>query len=436
LQLEGETNHEARRSTTRAVSAYAIYLLLGFVVLVRLGYALALPDALDPLWRDGVSYDNIARNLLSGVGYWDTVGEWPDEPPFADPSAPTARWMPGYPLFVAGVYWLTGSSYRAIYLSQALMGLGIAGLIYLLGRDALGRQAGLLAVAVYAVDPFSIYLVGRFQTEQLFTLFVVATLYCFCRMTRAKPDAVGWAVLFGVTAGAAALTRNVAGLVFGGLCLIALFGVAKGLERVPLRRRVVLLSAASVVFLAAVAPWVIRNQRVTGRFVMSTQSWQALAMTNNDAGGPYFTVEGYAAMPQTTIQQSEMEREEIYRRFVMDWISRNPGHFALLCLQRILVFWWPAVNTVSGAQALIGLAFNAALFSFAALSIFTLRRYWREMLPIHIALLIFTLGYATVAAITRYRLPVYPLLTIMAAGGMLSILRGRHSDAVVQQRRP
>jgi 4-amino-4-deoxy-L-arabinose transferase-like glycosyltransferase len=154
-------------ATSFATSHYWLKLGLALVLSLRLLYVFYIPDAIVH-WRDGLSYDNIARNLISGVGYWDTTGEWPGEPPFADPSAPTVRWIPGYPLFIAGVYLIFGESYRTVYVAQAVLGVAIAGLIYLLAKDTLGKHVGVLAVFLYAVDPFSITICGRFQTEQLF----------------------------------------------------------------------------------------------------------------------------------------------------------------------------------------------------------------------------------------------------------------------------
>src|SRR5262245_46636283 len=166
-----------------AISRYLVHIALGFVLCLRFIYVWSIPNALG-YWRDGVSYDSIAQNLISGVGYWDTTrGTWPGEPVFATPFAPTARWMPGYPMFVAAVYRVLGAAnYRALYVVQAILGLAVAGLIYAIGRRTVGKNAGLLAVCLYAVDPFSISLCGGFQTEQLFTLLICMTLYAFLRM--------------------------------------------------------------------------------------------------------------------------------------------------------------------------------------------------------------------------------------------------------------
>jgi hypothetical protein len=212
---------------------------------------------------------------------------------------------------------------------------------------------------------------------------------------------------------------------FGGLCLEALLGWGEGFRRMRFGTRIFLIAMTSVMFLGTLAPWLIRNYKLTGHYVLSTEAWQTLAMTNNENGGAYFTHEGLAAMPQTSIEQPEIEREAVYKTFVTDWIAKHPWRFACLYLWRAIVFWSPSVKTLMGAQAVLGLAFNEILFWFSAASIFIHRKHWRKTLPIYIVLLVFTLGYSSVAAITRFRLPLYPLLEILAAGGMLSILRSR-----------
>src|SRR5262249_15565347 len=148
-----------------------------------------------------------------------------------------------------------GENYRAVYVTQAIFGVVIAGLIYLLAKDTLGKRAGVLAVFLYAIDPFSIHICGTFQTEQLFTLLMTAALYCFFKMREETRVQLQFALLFGLLAGAGALTRNVAGLMFGGLCLGALLGWGKGFGRMRFSTRVFLIAMASVVFLGTLAPW-------------------------------------------------------------------------------------------------------------------------------------------------------------------------------------
>src|SRR5207245_11114670 len=117
--------------------------------------------------------------------------------------------------------------------------------------------------------------------------------------------------------------------------------------------------------------------------------------------------------------------EDASRNCFTDSIDKQAWRFAWRYLWRAIVVWSPSIKTLTGAQAVLGLAFNGILLLFAAASIFTHRQHWHKILPIHIVILAFTLGYSSAAAITRFRLPLYPLLEILAAGGMLPILKSR-----------
>jgi 4-amino-4-deoxy-L-arabinose transferase-like glycosyltransferase len=397
---------------------------LALVLASRLIYVFLLPNAIDQTWRDGLSYDSIARNLISGLGYWDTTGEWPGEPPFADPSAPTARWMPGYPVFVAGVYLVFGENPRAVYAMQALLGLAIAGGIYLIAKQTVGKQVAVFAVFLYALDPLSLYLAGGLQTEQLFTFFIIASVYFFLKTSDHTGSRITFALLFGLFGGLAALTRNVAGLMFAGLSLGALAGWEKKFATMRFSQRVFLITMASVVFLCPLAPWVVRNYQLTGQYTLTTLAWQTLAMSNNDQGGPYITREGQDAMPQTFIEQSEAERDAVYKKFVTAWVKEHPGRFLWLCVWRAIVFWSPLPQSTTGAKALVAFTFNAILLVSAAVYGFAYRNRNSRLLPFYISFVTFTLGYGVALVHTRYRLPLYPLLEILAAGGLLVSLHG------------
>ncbi|MBI4421982.1 MAG: glycosyltransferase family 39 protein [Gemmatimonadetes bacterium] len=400
-------------------------MIAGLLVLLalRLVYVFLIPDAIDA-WRDGYSYVSIARNLLGGVGFWDTTGEWPGEPPYANPTAPTARWLPGYPVFLAAVFFLAGESYRALYVAQALLGLAIGGLTYACALKTVGRPAALAAVGVYALDPFSVYLTGGVQTEQLFTLLVLASTYFVL--------GTGWvhAGLFGLFGGAAALTRAVGGALFAGLCLAGLLGVGPGLGEGPLRSRTGRAALAGLVFLLVLAPWVIRNQRVTGRPVFTTEAWQTLSMVNNDSGGISFRDVRWSALPATTIEQSEIEREAIYRDFVIEWIAAHPGRFVAGCVSRMVAFWLPTTQYATGGRALLGFWFTASLYLLAGLYTLRHRDRLRPVLPLFLSFIIFTLVYALAPFATRFRLPLYPWVEILAAAGAVQVLWARRRSRI------
>ena len=98
--------------------------------------------------------------------------------------------------------------------------------------------------------------------------------------------------------------------------------------------------------------------------------------------------------------------------------------FARFYLWRIAAFWWPLAQTVSGIQGFAAFAFTSGLYVFAAIYLIAYRRRRRELLPICVTLVAFTLSYSAALVVTRFRLPLYPLLEILAAGGL--ILASQH----------
>ena len=98
--------------------AQPIYLIIALAFLIRLGwivFAPALPIS-DFAW-----YDQVAGQVVQGRGY--SVG-----------GSPTAFRVPGYPLFLAGIYMMFERSLFFAKLASVLLGTLTVFLVYLLGR--------------------------------------------------------------------------------------------------------------------------------------------------------------------------------------------------------------------------------------------------------------------------------------------------------------
>src|SRR5205814_1044836 len=89
--------------------------------------------------------------------------------------------MPGYPVFVAIAYAASGSSAKAVYVLQALLGGGTVFLVYLLGTR-INKKVGLIAAALAAVDPISVGFSASFLSETPFTFFLVLCLWFALRI--------------------------------------------------------------------------------------------------------------------------------------------------------------------------------------------------------------------------------------------------------------
>src|SRR5678816_4953492 len=93
-------------NSDRTRNKQLLILILAAAVLIRIAVALLMGDQVNELpgIQDQVSYDALARSLLAGRGYSFTENWYP----FTPANTPTAHWSFLYPLFLAGVYSITG----------------------------------------------------------------------------------------------------------------------------------------------------------------------------------------------------------------------------------------------------------------------------------------------------------------------------------------
>lgn len=233
---------------------------LGF----RLFISLRLPND-EP--DDGRLYARIAMNIVERGRYSIETEE---------PFPPTYIRMPGYPLFLAGVYSVFGAdNNRAVRVVQAVLDTITCMLVALLAmawcpdkwpRDQ-RRRAGLFALGLAVICPFPAIYVATILTETSATL--LATLCALAATLGMKSanyrNSAAWWVLAGLAGGAVTLFRP------DGAMFVAAVGstlVLAGLRRTRASWARILLCgvALSLGFAAALAPWAMRNARVFGVF--------------------------------------------------------------------------------------------------------------------------------------------------------------------------
>ncbi|HVY78979.1 MAG TPA: hypothetical protein VG898_10780 [Solirubrobacterales bacterium] len=143
------------------------------IAILLLGLGLRAHEAWDgrsPVF-DAAAYATIAANLDRGEGF--TLG------PRA--TQPASNYSPGLPLFVAGVYKLSGGVHeRPARLLLALIGTFAVLFTYLIGRRLSGPPAGLIGAAAIAIYPALLEYQGMIMSEPLAaTLLSGAVLAAF-----------------------------------------------------------------------------------------------------------------------------------------------------------------------------------------------------------------------------------------------------------------
>lgn len=236
------------------------------VVVLAVILALGLGLRLDNAWRgrapvfDAAAYATLAANLDHGDGF--TLGRAATQP--------ATNYSPGLPLFVAGVYKLSGGVHeRLARLVLAVIG-GLAILFaYLIGRRLSGPLAGLVGAAAIAIYPALLEYQGMLMGEPLAATLLAGAVLATLWATDGGRSR--W-LLPGVLFGALALVRPEY-LVVAVLAGLVVFLRGRRDLRSSAGRAAVLLAGLAVV----VAPWTIRNAVVLDRFVpVSTGGGQVL----------------------------------------------------------------------------------------------------------------------------------------------------------------
>jgi 4-amino-4-deoxy-L-arabinose transferase-like glycosyltransferase len=241
-------------STKARWSIYALLLLIALSF--RVFIALRLPND-EP--DDGRVYSQIARNVLEQHVYSHDT-----QPPYT----PSLIRLPGYPLFLAAIYSISGhNNNTAVRLVQAILDTGTCALIAWVVfewavEEERKHRAAMLALALAAVCPFTAIYVATILTEVPTNFLAVAMVLAatFAFKATVSRQAIKWWIVTGVIAGLAVLFRPDSGLfaaaVGGTLMLSALSTVRR------IREATVYAAIFSLAFCLLLVPWTIRNRRV------------------------------------------------------------------------------------------------------------------------------------------------------------------------------
>jgi len=178
---------------------------------------------------------------------------------------PTLIRLPGYPLFLAAVFKVFGdANYLAVIWVQVVVDLATCGLIAATAGRLAGRRAGMWALWLAVLCPFTANY-AAVAVAECCSLFCVALAFFalerWVTAWRERTGWVGWSVLVGFALMGAVLLRPDQGLlavaVVAGMLWVGWIGGEKGLLV-----RVGPAVVASVIVVLPLVGWAVRNWRV------------------------------------------------------------------------------------------------------------------------------------------------------------------------------
>lgn len=399
------------------------YLLWGSAVLLAAALRLFLAwqwRDVSVLTADEPGYDNLARGLLAGDGL-----TWPGR-------------VPGYPVWLAAIYAVTGGGYPTVRYVQALVGTVTVGLTGALGQRLYGPWGGALAALLAAVDFVLVRQAVRLLSEALYTpLVVVVALLLLAaaeRPTRRRWAAAGFAV-------------GVSNLVRPNLLLFPVWLLLPLWRERPLWRRWAVLTAAAVV---TVLPWVARNYARYGA-VYPLQTSNAILWQGSpeyfrllrDDGYTYLDVWNKVIYPPdgSAPDPGSVAGDRWWTQRALRSIAAEPGVYLRFAAEKLATYWIGDPNAdwndtvVFNYRALrqVGLTRAAAVQLWlwrampaaAALAVVITWRDRRRLWPLHALLAYNMVLHAATHAEARLSEPLHPLLLVLLAGALVTVGRRR-----------
>ena len=137
---------------------------------LRLFFFVYFPAVTD----DSRIYADLATNWLQHGIYGQTQAGQPEKP-----ILPTDARLPGYPAFLAGIFWLFGAgNFKAVMLAQILVDLATCLIVADLARRAVSERAARIAFVLAALCPFLANYAAAELTETLEIFFTALALDC------------------------------------------------------------------------------------------------------------------------------------------------------------------------------------------------------------------------------------------------------------------
>ncbi len=383
----------------------------------------------------GTDHGSIAYSVADGAGY-------------VYHGFPTSYFGPLFTYLWAGLLHWLGPDHGelALELVNAVCLATAPLLLYVFGRLTFTRGVALLAAAWLAFYPEFLILPSTMFAASVLVFLWCAVLALYAWSQRNEGPHLAIALALGVVVGAMILTKGrmaeFACLLVGGLAWRGWHSVA---------RRGRWLLAAAVVVLGAgvvVAPWTIRNLRVHDRLVLfeSSFGYNLWLGHNGDAtgtgkaqlGASNFSdrdgsAVGFTPPPAMEAELagagSEMARDDIYRRHAMaDIRARGLGEIGL-SLRKVAYAWLLDPTNSLVRSPVYWLPWFVTLACFLGGLVYRVVSEGRRDVLLWLMFLVWTATQVVFFVIPRLRYPIYPLVFLLAAYGVVALFTRRFRGA-------
>ena len=368
---------------------------------------------------DTYGYYEIAQNLAGGHG-------------FRLEGKPTSRRGPVYPSFLA-LFEKLHSFPLGVQLVQAVLGAISCVLLFWLGSQVFGKEVGLVAAGIYAVDYLAIRQVVSLMPEVLFVFLLLASVGFIIQGE--KRNQFFSLALGGILGGLAVLTKEVMAFYF--IFLAFWLGAGPGSKGSRVLRAGIFLLG----FVIIAAPWIVRNQRTFGEWGFVTSNvGHMFYLGNNSLISGRIVGEEWEYSDDSGFPQNDPamplaftpEADKYLMRRGLQYVRSHPGRFLQLTGGKILRLWYPYYLGSPPAAKWLTILTYLPILVLGGWGIVRSSKRGREVIPFLAPIVYLTGVYAVTISGIRYRFPAMPFLTLFAAFALCQLFKDRTSSGYAQ----
>ncbi len=369
---------------------------------------------------------------------------------------------PGYPSVLAAILWVTNSQWAISPIQATLSVFTVLGTL-LVARRLLGPTAGLVAALIVALDPLQFALSGTILTESLTSLLLVAIVAVAAIVFIRRPDLVPirYVAALGALIAIATMFRPTTWF----FPLVAIVLLAIQFRTLPRRALVAVFLAFLLPIVAVVGGWQLRNH-------YAVHSWSV----SGSAAVTLYCVNAASVEARLAGRTNAAERRKLgctaigpdvtgkcppfWDCTVRHPLANGPGYdemsskglhilakhpvqtAKIVAAGAAREIFGPGADTVGrylhvrSSHALSGVLFvwNLLLWAFALVgAVVALRSRWRMFWVFVISLVVYVVAVSAGAETgARYRVPIVPLLAILAAAGVRALVVARRPAGVTR----
>jgi 4-amino-4-deoxy-L-arabinose transferase-like glycosyltransferase len=421
---EGGTLAQVRVVATRLAYSPAFIACFAFAFRIAILYIVwqrmrGSPEATDY----GFEVGRVARSIVTGKGF--------SSPLIPLETGPTAYLCPLYPYLVATVFRFFGIYSVPSHIILQTLNCAFAALvvfgIYAIAKRSFGTDAAIYAAWIWVFLPNAWHIPIAYVWDSTLSALWFTLVFWATLVLRGNQKLFSWAFYGALWAIGAMINATILSLF---LPIVGWLAWSASRRSLPWLQYA---SVTCVVLVLGMAPWSYRNYKVFGRFIPVRSNFGIMLWEGSNPIA--LDVNSFALQPVWSLPEAELYKRmgeipymKSKEREALAFMRSHPRSTIKNILRKVGANWFEVSDRPHSAfseypfylKMLWGVNVLFVLLAWMG-TVSSLRAHNEEAVPYLFVLVFYPLVYYLTSTLVRYRFPIEPLLTVLAAYGFLRI---------------